>query len=96
MSEVFLCEKGQLTDASKGALRKAGVVVVEVVDPSKCQFIRSSETIPHDQMMWAAIDALNTQWGDKAATAIAQRERFVKNIGDIVARSMGLTPVATP
>lgn len=61
MSEVFLCPKGQLTGPGKHDLRAAGVVVVEVDDPSRCSFIRSTEVVTADEMLWAALDALSAR-----------------------------------
>lgn len=93
MSDVFLCETGQLTNASKTALRKAGVVVVEVADPSKCQFIRASEVVSHSDMIWAALDALNLDDG-YGKTGSAQREQMVANLLTVVlaARQGDRTP----
>ena len=83
MSEVFLCETGQLDDRSKRDLRKAGIVVVEVADPSKCQFIRATETISHDDMLWATLRALNHD-GDVSNRGHAQREQLARNLFQIV------------
>lgn len=58
MSEVFLCKTGQLNQTARRDLRKVGVVVVEVEDPTACQFIRSTEIVGADDMLWAALDAL--------------------------------------
>lgn len=80
MAEVFVCEKGSLTGPSKSQLRKAGVVVAEVDDITKCQFVRSSEVISHDDMLWAALEALRFEgksYGDKG---IPQRERLAVNL----------------
>ena len=97
MSEVFLCQKGQLSAASRRELKRAGVVVVEVEDPSKCQFIRSSEVVSADDMLWAACDALRlkTRYTD---TDTAHREKFAVNIFDLVdaAHSAGKPPSAAP
>lgn len=75
MSEVFLCAKNQLDDRARRELRKVGVVVVEVDDPSTCQFIRSSESMSADDMLWAAFDALKR--GTSAGNA---RERVANNL----------------
>lgn len=61
MSEVFLCKTGQLGQTARRDLRKAGVVVVEVEDPAACQFIRSTEVVSADDMLWAALDALSAR-----------------------------------
>lgn len=74
MSEVFVCEKGQLTSVSKHDLRKAGVVVVEVDDPSKCQFVKSGEVMAANDMLWAALDAVShdDSYGNKAQKALSR------------------------
>jgi len=83
MSEVFLCERGQLTDRAKHDLRKAGVVVVEVDDPAKCQFIRATETIPADDMLWAALSALKANDGSYSK-GVHQREIFTVRVFDLL------------
>ena len=83
MAEVFLCQTGQLTPASRRELKRAGVVVVEVDDPAACQFIRSAETISHEDMLWAAISALR-HVGDAYNRGIAQREQLAVNLWKIV------------
>jgi hypothetical protein len=83
MAEVFLCEKGQLTDPAKHDLRKAGIVVAEVADISKARFIRASEVVAADDMLWAAMSALQNQeygHGEK------QREALARNLIAIVDR----------
>ena len=80
MSEVFLCATGQLTGRAKSDLRKAGIVVVEVDDPSACQFIRSTETVPADDMVWAALDALA-----HGTSASGARDRYVGNLAEVLA-----------
>lgn len=77
MSEVFLCRTGQLTAASKRDLKKAGIVVVEVEDPSACEFIRSGETIAGDDMLWACLDALRVETGSYGRD---QRDRLAQNL----------------
>lgn len=86
MAEVFLCKKGQLTGPGKHDLRQAGVVVVEVDDPTSCQFIRSSELVSGDAMLWAAMDALKQDFGsyDHGNT---HRERFAMNVAELVQAS---------
>lgn len=83
MAEVFLAAKGQLTPQSRRELRKAGVVVVEVDDPSQCQFVRATETVSADDMLWAAMDALRhgDQYGNKG---VMQREQFAINVWNLV------------
>lgn len=78
-----MCERGQLDNRSKRDLRAAGVVVVEVDDPSKCQFIKANETINGDDMLWACLDALKTQ-GQYGSKGDVQRERLAFNLFRIV------------
>lgn len=76
MAEVFVTEKGNITAASKRALREAGVTVVEVAALDKCQFVRASTVLSGDDMLFAALKGLNVvaqyQKGE------AQREEFVR------------------
>lgn len=83
MSEVFLCKTGQLNQTAKHDLRQAGIVVVEVEDPSACQFIKSSDRVSGDDMLWAAMDALKRDFGtyDKGQK---HREQFAVNIASLV------------
>jgi hypothetical protein len=83
MSEVFLCRTGQLSNAGRRDLKRAGVVVVEVEDPAECQFIRSTETIAADDMLWAALHALNVV-GQYDSTGKIQREQLAKNLFSIM------------
>lgn len=83
MAEVFLCAKGQLARQARIDLREAGIVVVEVDDPTKCQFIRSTETVTADDMLWAALDALKVEgsYGNKGEE---QRNRLASNLFTVV------------
>jgi len=76
MAEIFLCPKGQLDARARRDLRTAGVVVVEVEDPARCQLIRASEILTADDMLWAALDALCS--GESYASS--QREKLVANL----------------
>lgn len=85
MAEVFLCEAGQLNDESRQALREAGIVVVEAVDPSRCRFIRSGETVTSTGMLWAAVDALKRnpdQYHEE--TSKRHREQFARNVMGLI------------
>jgi len=81
-----MCERGQLDDESKAALRDAGIVVVEVADPSKCEFIRSTETVSADGMLWAAMSALKLNAGTYNEGK-AQREKLAFNLIQLVEAS---------
>lgn len=84
MSEVFIAPRGQLGRSAKQEMRAAGIVVVEVDDPTSCKFIRSTETIEPDDMLWAALDALRVDTGNYGRD---QRERLATNLFRIVAES---------
>lgn len=79
MAEIFLCPKGQLDARARRDLRTAGVVVVEVEDPARCQLIRASETLSGGDMLWAALDALCHQ-EKYESTGAKQRERLAQNL----------------
>jgi hypothetical protein len=81
MSEIFLCPRGQLDDRTRRELRKVGVVPVEVDDPSQCQFLRASEIVSADDMLWAVLDALSI---GKYGEAGKQREQLSRNLLSIV------------
>ena len=84
MAEIFLCQAGQLTAASRRELKRAGVVVVEVEDPAACQFVRSSETISHDDLLWAALEALRHREYGSTGKGDWQRSRFTDNVGEVI------------
>jgi hypothetical protein len=88
MSEVFMAERGQLDEASKRALRKAGVVVVEVEDLSKAQFIRATALVSGDDMLTAAMRALR-HTGGTYNRGDAQREAFAVNLIQMVDAAYG-------
>lgn len=81
MAEIFVCPFGSIDKASKSALRKAGVVVVETREPERCKFIRANQTLSADDMTWAALSALQFQTGD---SAVRQREEFARLVFQIV------------
>jgi hypothetical protein len=91
MSEVFMAERGQLDDRSKRELRKAGVVVVEVEDLAKATFLRSSEVISGDDMLWAAMNALKKREKEAygASDGHTQRLRLAANLIGLVEASRG-------
>lgn len=88
MAEVFLCQTGQLTPASRRELKRAGIVVVEVEDPAKCQFIKATETVSPDDMLWAACDALRATYKDEYSRAGSgsqqHREHFAVRLFELV------------
>lgn len=88
MAEVLLVPPGAIKAADRKALRDAGVVVVETDDPAKCQFIRASETVSSDDMLWAAMDALRRDfgYGNKGAQ---QREQLALNLWRLIAERRG-------
>lgn len=88
MSEVFMAERGQLDEASKRALRKAGVAVVEVEDLSKAQFIRATHLVTGDDMLTAAMRALR-HVGDTYNKGSAQREQLAVNLIQMVDAAYG-------
>lgn len=96
MAEVFMCQRGQLDARSKRDLRAAGVVVVEVEDMTRAQFIKASEIVSADDMLWATLDALNhtpNGYGDDGAK---QREQLAVNLLRIVTHRMRPTAIQQP
>lgn len=88
MADVFLAMRGQLNDRAKADLRKAGVVVVEVDDLDSVRFVKASETLSGDDMLFAAMDALKRDYGYGDHSG-KQRERFALTIADLVAAARG-------
>lgn len=81
MAEVFICPTGAVSARSVRELRKAGVVVVETTEPERCQFIRASELVSGNDMLWTAMQALNVEEGSGAGL---QRRRFVSTMCELV------------
>jgi hypothetical protein len=85
MAEVFVCPAGTVSKRSVADLRKVGVVVVESEAPERCLFIRSSETIKSDDMLWAVLSALNDKGeGWSSSNGQAQRNALAKRLFEIV------------
>jgi hypothetical protein len=91
MAEVFICAIGAVTPKSIRDLRKAGVVVVETSEPERCQFVRSGEVVSADDLLWAAMSALN----NKGYGGGDQREAFAKRVYELV-EAAHQTKVAKP
>jgi hypothetical protein len=81
MAEIFMAETGQLKPMFRRALRDAGVVVVEVPDLTKCKLVQSTSPVPADDLLWAAVDALDRIGGHQAARA------FVTNVAGLMRRN---------
>lgn len=81
MAEVLICPKGSITPQSVKALAKAGVVVVQSDSPERCKFIRAGESISSNDMLWAAMKALQSSTYSGADT---QRQAFTKIFWELV------------
>jgi hypothetical protein len=86
MAEVFMVKRGQLDNRSKSDLRKAGVVVVEVEDLAQAQFVRSSEVVSSDDMLWAAIDALRVRAQYSGDEHNVKMDRLAANLFNLMVR----------
>jgi hypothetical protein len=84
MTEVFLCETGQLTAASRKALKAAGIIVAEVADLDRCRFVRAGEIISGDDLLWAALEALRHREYGGSGKGDWQRGRFADNVAAIM------------
>jgi hypothetical protein len=84
MAEVFICPKGAIALKSIKALSAAGIIVVEADEPERCQFIRSTEVVSADDMLWAALGALNHAPNGYGSDGSAQRQRLAKLLFDLV------------
>jgi hypothetical protein len=90
MSEVFVAERGQLDERSKRDLRKAGVVVVEVEDLTKAQFIRATHLLTGDDMLVAAMRALRAK--GSYSSGDTQRQQLAENLIQMVDAAYGRRP----
>lgn len=81
MAEILIVPVGAVDKSALRALAKAGVIVVQTDQPERCQLIRSSETVSHSDMLWAAMSALQK---DGYAGGKDQREEFTKLIFRLV------------
>jgi hypothetical protein len=60
MSQVILFPRGQLTQTDQDRMQEVGIIAVEVDDPSKVTAAPvSASLIPGDDLLYAAIVALN-------------------------------------
>lgn len=84
MADVFICQTGSLTARSLRDLRKAGVVVAEADDPSHCQFVRAGEVVSGDDMLWAALSAMQQPDGKMGGDGSHTRERFAARLFELV------------
>jgi predicted ATPase len=89
MSEVavLFCKPGAVKPSDKGALRKAGIVVVEVAEPNDVRFVRAegvlgAQELPHGDLLVAAAKAISQdsysdnvkrKFGEAIAAAIMLR-----------------------
>lgn len=55
---IFLCKTGTITQPSKVALRKAGVIVVEAEYPADCSLMKTTMKLDGNQITGAALKAL--------------------------------------
>ena len=83
MAEVFICKKGTVDARGIRDLRNAGVIVVQAETPERCTFIRSSEVVSSDDMLWAALAALKAK-GQYSDLGVLQRETFALRLFDLV------------
>lgn len=88
MSEptIFVCRPGAVSAKSRAELKRAGVIVVELDDPSQFKLLRASSEIDSSSMLAAALDALTSQpqVADYVAhRATMQRERFMKLLAEL-------------
>jgi hypothetical protein len=81
--DVFLCPTGQLKARDRRDLRAAGIVVVEVDDPAACHFIRATVLVSSDDMLWAALTALN-HTDAYGSSGSKQREQLAVRLLEVV------------
>jgi hypothetical protein len=85
---IFLCRTGDLSQPSKVALRKAGVLVVESKTPELCTLMSSMTKLSGDQISAAALKALcsHRAWTDSNQINTIGRAQsvFVQAMSDIL------------
>jgi hypothetical protein len=86
---VLFVKPGAVKAADKTALRKAGVIVVEIADPNEVRFVRAEgvlgpQEMSHGDMLVAAVQAIS---GGADATT---RKLFV----DALAQALSAPPSA--
>ena len=83
MADIFVCPPGTLKDRDKRALRAAGVIPIETERGDLCRFLRACESVSADDMLWAAVDALN-KVGGKDSIGGFQRREFAANVLKVI------------
>ena len=83
MTDVLIVPPGAVEAADRKALRDAGVVVVELDDPTACQFVKAGETVSSSDMLWAAMDAIARDFGYGNQGA-KQREQLAMNLFSLI------------
>jgi hypothetical protein len=85
---IFLCRAGDLTQPSKVALRKAGVIVVESKSPGQCSLLKINTTLSGDQITAASLKALASHraWQDdgKINSIGKAQSTFVQAMNEIM------------
>jgi hypothetical protein len=79
---IFLCKAGSITQPSKVALRKTGVIVVESTDVEQCKLLQPRLELRGDEITRAAIVSLakfRAYSDDNKINAVGRaQEEFVK------------------
>lgn len=98
MSEIFLCPRGAIKQTTQKLLTDAGVIVVEVPKPERCQFLRAQTLVSGDDLLWAVLKALQTGRGSSYSDNGSNQRASLANIlfELIEARRPKATPAAGP
>lgn len=71
--QVIVFPRGQLAEADRERLWAKGVIVVEADDPSKVVTVLPSAPLQADELLVAAVSALNEHGGMGAQVAFSER-----------------------
>lgn len=80
MAEIFLCPRGAIKQTTQKRLTEAGVIVVEVPKPERCQFLRAQTLVSGDDLLWAVLKALQTGRGSSYSDNGSSQRASLANI----------------
>lgn len=82
--EIFLCPVGAVNAATKKTLRGHGILVVESAEPERCSFLRATEVLTSNDLLWAALASMQGQPGDYDSHFEKVRSRFAVRVFSLI------------
>lgn len=77
MTEILVTKPKTLSASDKKLLRDSGVVVVECANPEDVRFLRPAAEVPHGDILYAALQAIQRGLGSSA------KEEFVRILANL-------------